>query len=388
MKVLCCLIGILIVVVVGQTTIPANNPNFQYIGRFDFTNPAGPRFDWSDCQIAGIFSGTSLTVLINDNGNEYDIWIDGTLVYIMNTTGIGSYKVASGLSAGNHQFLIVKRTEAFFGIVTFNGIVLDNGQNLQPPPARPTRRIEFLGDSITCGYGDEGTFPCSFNAATENVYRAYGPLTARALNADIHVESWSGKGVVRNYGDANITSVNPFPIYWNRTLAENPNGNYYDFDWVPDAIVINLGTNDYSTNPIPPENVFVPGYQNYIKAIRTAYAPANPTIFLACGPLIGNPCCTYVQAVVGNDTTLTFIDLENILSFPKDYGCDYHPNILGHSLMANITIPIVAKTMGWNFSLDEIYSLLEPFELDTKISSLSLNDIPYNPTQRSAAFKG
>jgi len=251
------------------------------------------------------------------------------------------------LSNGQHQFLIVKRTEAFFGIVTFNGLVLDPNQSLYPPPPRPTRTIEFLGDSITCGYGDEGVYPCSFSANTENVYRTYDFLTAQYFDADIHVESWSGKGVVRNYGDTNITSVNPFPLYWNRTLANNPNGDYYNFAWLPDAIVINLGTNDYSTNPTPPPGIFITGYQNYIEAIRTSYTPHNPTIFLACGPLIGDPCCSYVQDVVGNDTSLTFINLQNILQFPEDYGCDYHPNYLGHMLMANITIPVVGKVMGW-----------------------------------------
>jgi hypothetical protein len=65
--------------------------------------------------------------------------------------------------------------------------------------ATGTHALEFYGDSITCGYGNEGTPPCDFTAGTENNWLSWGPMTARALNASVHVEAWSGKGVVR-YG--------------------------------------------------------------------------------------------------------------------------------------------------------------------------------------------
>lgn len=64
--------------------------------------------------------------------------------------------------------------------------------------------------------------------------------------------------IFSNHGDPNVTSVDPFPVYYPRTLASVPNSQW-NFQYIPDAIVINLGTNDYSTKPQPPANIFVPG---------------------------------------------------------------------------------------------------------------------------------
>lgn len=95
----------------------------------------------------------------------------------------------------------------------------------------------------------------------------YGPLIARAVNADFFVEAWSGKGMVRNYGDPNITSVDPFPKYYPYTLATEWTQKWDFYAWVPDVIVINLGTNDYSTQPHPPQNVFETGI-DYDKILK------------------------------------------------------------------------------------------------------------------------
>jgi hypothetical protein len=98
----------------------------------------------------------------------------------------------------------------------------------------------------------------------------------------------------------------------------------WDFSqWVPDAVLINLGTNDYSTQPYPPQDVFVSGYQKFISFIQSRYLTINPNLqfFLACGPMIGNPCCQYVQQVAKLEGA-TYVDLQGILDFPNDYGCD------------------------------------------------------------------
>lgn len=70
--------------------------------------------------------------------------------------------------------------------------------------------------------------------------------------------------IISNYGDPNVTSVNPFPIYYPRSLANVPTSQW-DFQYIPDAVVINLGTNDYSTQPQPPADIFVPGNYPYRK---------------------------------------------------------------------------------------------------------------------------
>jgi hypothetical protein len=74
-----------------------------------------------------------------------------------------------------------KRTEAFLGVVTFHGFAIAGDFAHQPlfVPALANkqaslmtnnegRRIEFVGDSISCGYGIAGHPPCPFSPATEN----------------------------------------------------------------------------------------------------------------------------------------------------------------------------------------------------------------------------
>ena len=158
------------------------------------------------------------------------------------------------------------------------------------------------------------------------------------------MECWSGIGLVRNYGDPNTTSADPFPVYFNRTIAVSAEPVYTFTDYQPDAVISNLGTNDYSTEPTPPQREFEDAYHNFIQQIRSAYG--NIPIFLACGPMIGSPCCDYVQNVVNFEENTYYIDLENILE-EFDIGCNGHPNVSGHQKMAYLSIPIIQNVLGW-----------------------------------------
>ena len=88
-------------------------------------------------------------------------------------------------------------------------------------------KLLVIGDSISCGYGVEGAYPCTWSASTENVLDSYATLVADAVDAEVIVTAWSGKGVVRNVGDITPTSVDPMPVYYNRTLG-NVATSYWD----------------------------------------------------------------------------------------------------------------------------------------------------------------
>lgn len=96
------------------------------------------------------------------------------------------------------------------------------------------------------------------------------------------------------------------------------------------------------------------GYVTFVQSIIDNYKPYNSNlqVFLACGPMISDPCCTYVQNVVdtlnqSNNGIAHFIDMQNILSYPDDYGCSGHPNVIGDQKMAKIAIPIIQQVMEW-----------------------------------------
>jgi lysophospholipase L1-like esterase len=291
-------------------------------------------------------------------GNIYDVVVDGKITQTLVTTAGKniSYPLASGLSSSSsHTVTLAKHDEASFGIVTFGGFVIPGGgYAIMPKLAEPTEptmpgvnptKMEFIGDSITCGYGDLGTYPCDFSASTEDAMVTYAALTAANFSASFHTIAWSGKGVVRNYGDPNTTSVDPMPAYYPLTLGNNFNILWNWSLYVPDVVVINLGTNDYSTNPTPDATTFENGYKNLIATVRSAYGP-TPRLFLCCGPMIGNPCCQYVQQVAmdenaAGDPNVYYVNMMNLMVYPTDYGCDDHPNQSGHQKMANVLIPAI-----------------------------------------------
>jgi lysophospholipase L1-like esterase len=115
----------------------------------------------------------------------------------------------------------------------------DTVRTLAPPPL-PTRKIEFLGDSITAGYCNECQSPVH-DANNEAFGASWDFQIGQLLTAQVHTAAWSGLGMVHNCCGGNTT----MPTIFNRTLASVNIDNSWDWNsWVPDALVVNLGTND------------------------------------------------------------------------------------------------------------------------------------------------
>ena len=80
------------------------------------------------------------------------------------------------------------------------------------PEKEKALSIEFIGDSITCAYGVEGSNSYEpFRTTTENFMKSYAYLTAQKLDADYSAVSYSGYGVLSGYtsGDINTDSLIP-----------------------------------------------------------------------------------------------------------------------------------------------------------------------------------
>jgi len=334
-----------------SSLIPATNPCVQYTGR---TRVLGStvQFDWSGVEIAFQFEGTAASVVMSGGccGQEYNVFIDEETVpttFTITSDAQQTYKIAQNLMNKTHTVILTKRAEALYGIQTFVGVQLGGG-TLQPlaSPA-VTRHMEIIGDSISCGYGDEGPPGCSESSSYQNVYLAYGSLTARYFGAQCYTECWSGRGVVRNYAGSSPDS--PFPIFYNRTLANNPLPTWNFTLWIPDVVLINLGTNDWSTPSTLSPSVFEQAYINFVTTVQKNYG-TNTQIFLVCGPIIPNqPSCPYVQTVAKSfPSGVTYIEIPDSILASTDYGCDYHPNVEGQKKMANFVIPTIANKMNWN----------------------------------------
>ncbi|PYG86888.1 lysophospholipase L1-like esterase [Ruminiclostridium sufflavum DSM 19573] len=334
-----------------EGTIPAA-PGVQYIGRFDTSDPEGPKFAWSASTIKANFTGTGISAKLKSIGDNYfNVIIDGAVKAPINTPAGSSaaYILASGLSNGTHTVELVKRTEASIGEVQFLGFTVAGG-NLLAPADASSKRIEFIGDSITCGYGNEGTTQYqSFTSKNENAYMAYGAVTGRLLGAEVTTVCWSGKGVVQNYGG---NKEDLMPSLYSRILPYDSTKVWDYTKWVPDVVVINLGTNDISTVALDGTR-FTAEYSKLADKIRSQYPEAH--IYCAVGPMLYGETLENMNKYVGtvvNDKKTSGDNKVHFIEFPQQdqangYGEDWHPTVKTHQIMADQLAAQIKKDLGW-----------------------------------------
>ena len=316
--------------------VPANDPSILYTGRIDFSDPLAPRFDWPGILIEANFEGPSIGARIADGGNDYNVFIDGKPEKIVVTkNGIEEYTLAEGLGAGTHRLTIARRGEGYQGVAVFRGLLLAKEGKLLPPPERPKKKIEFIGDSITVGYGVEGiSTSCPSEREFKNNWKAFSALSARELGAEYHIIAISGRGLVKNWGEKAPKSAEPLPVYYDRTLQNDPSKKWDFKSWVPDMAVINLGTNDYSAQPVPDEEPFVNAYMELIKRVRKNY----PDAWIVCcsGPAQAAPFNSYFSVIMDafkKDKKIVRADLGALTN--DELGCDWHPNEKGAKRIAD-----------------------------------------------------
>ena len=340
---------------VQRSWIAPSDTSITYIGRFDMSTPSAPRFDWSASTIEASFEGRSVDVLLVDGQNDYNVYIDDEPVMVLQTTEDTLYTVAQGLKNSIHTVRITRRTEAKQGIATFLGFGLDKDRQLGPAPPRKKRRLLFIGDSITTGYGNEGEDPsCPYSRETENVEQAYAAMTARYLSAEYVTLAYSGKGIIHNYGP-DLETGPPMPAYLDQTLAHDPELTWEAGQWQPDVVVINLATNDFAVQPFPTGPAFVEAYLGLLQNVRARYPGAD--IICIGGPFMQDPARTYIRSTFKQarfvlDSRIHYMQLQNTLDFPDDFGCDRHPNVAGHQKMADQLGPLIGTLMGWTIEQD------------------------------------
>jgi lysophospholipase L1-like esterase len=334
----------------------------QTVGRFLSSN-GGQAFAWSGSAIYATFKGSGLSMSLNEltnqqtyagqqQGNMYDVAIDGGAPTVLaSKSGTSTYTLAQGLSSGQHTVMVRKRTEALVGEAVFMGFSVPDGQ-LVSTQRKVSKRLLVIGDSITCGYGDEGTSAtCQFTPSTENASKSYGLVVADKLQADASIIAWSGKGISRNNDG---TTAQTMATLYARTLPGHADSNFDASSFVPDAVVIDLGTNDFVSG-VPDQAGFVQAYSTLVQQIRQQYPNAH--IFCALGPMLSDfypqgqmqlsTARAYIQQVVQSADSKT-----HFLEFATEdtdtgAGCAYHPNVATHAAMAAQLEQALSQTLGW-----------------------------------------
>ncbi len=325
----------------GEAARPRPLETIHYVGRFDLSDPSAPIFEWSGSAIWTRFSGTTITAEIDGAASDFEVEIDGArLPVIAHAGGDQRYVLAAGLARGTHDLKLTRRTEAFFGPSTFRGFTGAKLVATRPP----SRLIEVIGDSITCGYGITGAGPgCHFSHDTEAETHAWGALAADRLGAAHHAICWSGIGVFRNFNDEPGMHM---PERYG-LVTPNENSRPWAFSVTPQVVVINLGTNDFSVGVDPGQN-YVDAMTAFVGQVRGHY-PSAP-IVLTTSPMLGGVQHTtekaYLETVATRSRHTVVLDLAE--QDPADgFGCDFHPSDATAQKMADRLKTKLHALLGW-----------------------------------------
>lgn len=298
------------------------------------------------------WSGGSIRTTVDGDGSGVDFVFEGAggIYFQIAVDGVPTQVVESdvgsttftvgGLMPGQHEIEVVRRNEGYFGNSGLVSVTPRDGSTLVATPVR-ARRIELIGDSLTAGYGIEGpNASCNFSAETESAYSTYGMIAARALDADAHVIAWSGKGVYQNYGGDRNEMM---PELWRRTLAPFADPAWDFSRWVPQAVVVNLGTNDFSA-AIADED-FVGAYVDLLTEVRMVYPDAH--IFCVTWNHWGAAKEALVSDAIaetglGDITRVDFGILQE-----EGLGCDSHTNTVTNARLGTELAATIGATLGW-----------------------------------------
>ena len=268
---------------------------------------------------------------------------------------------------GENTVRFLKLSEAQYSTLGIDSIILPKDGKISPTKPKQ-RKMEFIGDSITCGYGidlpmyDPDTGDRNdFSTETENVTKTYAYLTAEHFDADINILSASGYGVYISYsGMLENTLTN-----WYEQYSVDANDPYYfsdgtcleerswDFSsYQPDCVVINLGTNDwlYLQNH-DKDAEFEESYISLLTKIRQNNP--NAVIFCTMG-LMGDELFANMESAVEAYKTSNSDDKVYTLKFAQmdlsseGLAVNSHPTDISNRRAAEQElIPLIEEKMNW-----------------------------------------
>jgi len=257
-------------------TVKDNADSFNFHGRHYYNSGVQAEFfNFSNSGFEVTFVGTTLEACFYATNADSDTYrpyigvcVDGdykpeNATAIQITSGVNSNSdgkengfsrhphivLACGLENKEHTVRVYKRSEVVFSKLGVKSVSTD-GQILSTVKSKSLDlKMEFFGDSVTCGYGVEATsYYERFSTRAENSMKSFANYAANYLNAD-----------------CSLVSVGGYPIFKSKyTLNNNPNNipsmfSLADVDWqttnpiawdnskyIPDVVVIALGANDGS----------------------------------------------------------------------------------------------------------------------------------------------
>ncbi len=339
--------------IMAYERVSANSKDIVYTGRIDNSTPTTVKYVYPGTAISTTFTGTSIKAVMKPVEAYYMVEIDNIPAYKVASSKKDSVlTIATDLAEGKHSLKLMLVSESYHQRPEFHAFLLDDGATLKKTKM-PKRKIEFIGNSITCGYGVEAESARSrFSDSNSNHYYSYPAIAARAFNAEAMVVARSGIGIYRNYnGPKKGSKDNMRDVYENILYTDYSNKwNFSNF--TPQVVCVNLGTNDTSTEPYD-AMLIIQGYQEFLKTLRSHY-PKAKIVFVTGSMLNGKSLedvttildLVVAEAKANGDKNVFRIDLT-----PSDgslgYGADWHPSIAQNIKSSEEFISALEEITGW-----------------------------------------
>lgn len=308
-------------------------------------------FNWTNSGFIVEFEGTKLTAdffstqnLAQNMKPHIKVYVDDQPAKEMVIDKNGVFTLASGLKHQKHRVKVVKINESMLNMLGIKTLETDSNGKFLPPPALPSRKIEFIGDSITCGFGNIPPYNLpELTAEIEDGTQTYGYFLTERFNTDSRFICVSGAPVYRNY----LGRVGDF---FKRYSWNDYNDDIeYDFSsWTPDLVVINLGTNDTGAQGSTTAE-FLSGARKWINFIREKYP--NAKILWAYG-VMNQDNVQRIQDTVkyfndNGDKNIYFKELTLMNGAVDGVGGGGHPTVATHKKTADELEPVIKQIMGW-----------------------------------------
>ena len=341
----------------------------------EFVKPLGRAFyDDFDGQLICAYSGTgceftvtgksaSVTIIGDtaarggntDNAARFAVYVDGERTQdIMLEEQQKIITAFSGEEVKTATVSIVKLSETANSTFSIDSIEI-NGSEIAPT-AQKDMYIEFVGDSITCGYGvDDEDRNHHFSTSTEDCTKAYGYKTAELLNADYSLVSISGYGIISGYTNNpdKKSASQLMPLHYDKvgfSYSKDLGSFKWDFARQPDVVVVNLGTNDesYCKTDKDKQAEFTAEYINFLKDIREH----NPESKILCVlGVMGSGLYKCVEEAVNTYSTETGDTSVYAMKLPNQQeadgiAADWHPTEKTHEKTAALVAEKIEEILG------------------------------------------
>ena len=338
---------------VSILTVSANNPAISYEGRFATDTAGSVRLGFPAVTAYLRFRGQALTLHANASDADlyFDVSLDGAAPALLKLRkGTGEYVLFQSAAAAEHTIALTRRNESWQGTVVLVDFVLGVGGEWLSAPVLPKRKMMFIGDSVTSGeLTAYETGRDTREKINSNGRLAYGMILARRFGAQGYLVSYGGRGIIRDW--QGIRDTRNAPQFYELALPDDPALRWDHRQYVPDAIGIQLGTNDFSQG-IPDQNEFVNTYVQFIEKVRRDAPEA--LIFVMDSPMVGDdanrgPRRTalhgYLEQIVARANSPKVI-LAPLPHYPGVPG-NTHPTGLEHEAIAKELEPIIRRALGW-----------------------------------------